>query len=57
LNRKTETPAPGKFIPVNLAETPTSVNVFLPTGVHLEFPTHVLAEVLPVIVRSVQEVS
>jgi hypothetical protein len=55
LNRKTDTP--GKFIPVNLTGTPTSVKVFLPTGVRLELPAHVLAEVLPVIVHSVQETS
>ncbi len=39
LNRKTETP--GKFIPVNITGTSTSVNVFLPAGVRLEFPAHV----------------
>ena len=57
LNRETETPAPGKFIPVNITGASTSVNVFLPAGIRLEFPAHVLAEVLPVIVHSVQEAS
>jgi hypothetical protein len=55
LNRKTETL--GKFIPVNLAGMSASVSRFLPAGVRLEFPVHVLAEVLLVIVRSVQEAS
>jgi hypothetical protein len=55
LNRKTETP--GKSIPVNLIGASASVNVFLPTGVYLAFPAHVLAEVLPVIVRFVLEAS
>lgn len=53
LNRKTETR--GKFIPVNLAGASSSVKVFLPMGLRLEFPVHALAEVLPVIVRSAQE--
>jgi len=55
LNRKTE--AHGKFIPVNLAKASASVNVFLPAGLRLEFPAHILAEVLPVIYRSVQDAS
>jgi hypothetical protein len=53
LNRKTE--ARGKFIPVNITGASTSVNVFLPAGVRLEFPAHALTEVLPVIYRSVQD--
>jgi hypothetical protein len=54
-NRKTE--APAKFIPINVPSVSTSVAVFLPAGLRLEFPTHALAELLPVIVRSVQDVS
>jgi len=53
LNRKTE--APAKFIPVNVPNVSTSVAVFLPVGLRLEFPVHALAEALPVIVRSVRE--
>jgi len=53
LNRKTE--VRGKFIPVNVPSVSASVNVFLPAGVRLEFPAHILPEVLPVIVRSLQE--
>lgn len=55
LNQKTA--ARGKFISVNVPSVSASVNVFLPVGVRLEFPAHALAEVLPVIVRSVQGVS
>jgi len=55
LNRKTETRS--KFISVNVPSVSTSVNVFLPIGLRLELPAHALAELLPVIVRSVQEVS
>jgi hypothetical protein len=33
------------------------VNVFLPAGLRLEMPVHALAEVLPVIVRAVQDAS
>ncbi len=55
LNRKTE--VRGKFIPINVPSVPASVNVFLPPGLRLEFPVHALAEVLPVIVRSLQEAS
>ncbi len=55
LNRKAETRS--KFIPVKLAAGASSVVVFLPVGLRLEFPAHALAEVLPVIVRSVREVS
>ncbi len=54
LNRKAV--ARGKFIPVNVAGA-SSVVIFLPVGIRLEFPSHALAELLPVIVRSVQEVS
>jgi len=55
LNHKTETRS--KFIPVTLPKPSTLVNVFLPAGVRLEIPVHALPELLPVIVRSVQEVS
>jgi len=55
LNRKTETRS--KFISVNVPSVSASVNVFLPIGLRLELPAHALAELLPVIVRSVQEVS
>jgi len=53
LNHKTDTRGP--FIPLNFAGASSSVTVFLPTGVRLEFPVHALAEVLPVIARSAQE--
>lgn len=54
LNRKAV--ARGKFIPVNVAGA-SSVVMFLPVGIRLEFPSHALAELLPVIVRSVQDAS
>ena len=53
LNRQTETRS--KFISVNVPNVSASVNVFLPIGLRLELPAHALAELLPVIVRSVQE--
>ncbi|MBN4079278.1 hypothetical protein JYT26_01420 [Beggiatoa alba] len=55
LNRKTKTR--NKFISVNVPRVSASVNVFLPVGLRLEIPAHALAELLPVIVRSVQDVS
>jgi len=53
LNRNTD--SRGQFIPMSFAGASSSVTVFLPTGVRLEFPIHALAEVLPVIARSAQE--
>ena len=54
---KRQTESGGKLIPVNIAKASSSVTVFLPLGVRLEIPAHTLAEVLPVIVCSVQETS
>ena len=52
-NRKTETLS--KFISVNVPSVSASVNVFLPVGLRLEIPAHALADLLPAIVRSVQD--
>jgi len=53
LSRKIE--AGGKFIPVNLPKGSSSITVFLPAGLRLEMSVHALAEVLPVIYRSVRD--
>jgi len=42
-----------KFIPANLSAA-ASVTVRLPVGLQLEFPAHLLPELLPVIVQSLE---
>jgi hypothetical protein len=45
----------GKFIPVKLSGATSSVTVLLPAGLRIDCPVHALAEVLPVLYRSVQD--
>jgi len=44
-----------KFIPVTLSTTAMSVSVYLPGGIRLEVPAHVLPELLPAVCRLMQE--
>ncbi len=53
LKRKPESGS--KLIPVRLANSSTSISIFLPAGIRLEVPAHVLADVLPLVCRAVQE--
>lgn len=46
-------PPDNKLIPVKLAEPQVSVRIFLPGGIRLEVPTQALAEILPMIYRTV----
>jgi hypothetical protein len=46
-----------KLIPVVLSESNASVWIFLPSGIRLEIPTSALAQVLPVICRTVSELT
>ena len=43
-----------KFIPVTAGPSHSVISVFLPGGLGLDVPSHALAEVLPVIYRSIQ---
>lgn len=43
-----------KLIPVRLSESLASVRIFLPDGLRLDVPAHALAEVLPIVYRTVQ---
>jgi hypothetical protein len=44
----------GKLIPVTVVRPSASVAVFLPGGLRLEVPSHALADVLPIVCRTVQ---
>lgn len=43
-----------KLIPVKLAGSSSSVTIFLPAGLRLDVPVHALAEILPVVYRTVR---
>jgi hypothetical protein len=46
-----------KLIPINLAPPSTPVSLILPSGIKLEVPCNSLAEVLPIVYRTVQELA
>ena len=54
LNRK---PSPDKkFIPVAVSKPLACVIIYLPTGIRLEVPAPILADILPVISQVVQDI-
>ena len=46
--------AGNKLIPVKLSGPSASVKIFLPDGLRLDVPAHALAEILPIVYRTVQ---
>src|SRR5690554_5236787 len=55
---KRQAPASGrKLIPIVMGSSSPSVHISLPSGIQLEVPAAVLAEVLPLICRTVGELA
>ena len=45
---KANSTADSKLIPVSVSR-PTSINIYLPSGIRIETPTHGLADILPLL--------
>lgn len=52
--RLAETAAPRKLIPLATSTVTASVNIYLPGGIYLEVPAGAVADILPVVYRSIQ---
>lgn len=53
LCRKVNMKAQSKLIPITLQKSPLWLKVFLPSGIRLEVPVNALADILPILHKSV----